>query len=221
MTVIAYKDGVIAADTLVSGGSTVFGETTKIFKSREGHIVGCAGLTAAYPLAKRWVDKGCDMSAIPNFAEHLGGDASSDGCSVALIVVEPEGQVLSVDCYGNAFPVRGPFFAEGSGAQFALGAMAVGANAIQAVQAAISRSNTCGGQIQYVELNSVIEARRQLEAKEAAAQAEHDEGHRLAEGAIARAQVRAQFQAQAQAQARGANPNPNPKHTPDDIDKTG
>ena len=37
MTAIAYRDGVLAADSLMLGGDTVRGMTTKIYRSPGGH----------------------------------------------------------------------------------------------------------------------------------------------------------------------------------------
>lgn len=64
------------------------------------------------------------------------------------ILVRPNGEVFVVkDCLGLTGPLTAPYFAVGSGDEYALGAMCMGASAIEAVGAAIRFDPHSGGSI--------------------------------------------------------------------------
>ena len=133
MTTIAYRDGVIASDTLVSAGGTKVGRVQKIGKI--GPVLfGASGSLAQAQRFGDWV-RGGMKGAPPQFEKEEG-----------------EGFVIHKDCivtYSGAGIDRmsAPYFASGSGWQFALGAMAAGACAEQAVRLAITLDNGSGGEV--------------------------------------------------------------------------
>lgn len=68
------------------------------------------------------------------------------------MLIAPNGEPFMVEDDLTLIQIKAPFYAEGSGADFAIGAMEMGASAEQAVQAAIKHSANCGGKIQTVKL---------------------------------------------------------------------
>ena len=107
MTTIAYKDGVLAADTRVTAGTTIFPNESKIVEG-----VGIAGSWEA-------------VCALRN------GQAMPKKGWEALTVAG-----TMFDSGGEQTLPEGDFWAIGSGAHFALGAMAMGATPEEAVKIA-------------------------------------------------------------------------------------
>ncbi len=140
MTTIAYRDGILAADTQITCGSTVDGWAQKAFKigSVLYATVGSAGPGEAF---RNWLVGGMKGDA-PNMkpTDEIEGDA----------FIFPGGDRV-VWRYRNEWAThRAPFFAYGSGSAIALGAMAMGATAEQAVAAAALRDTATGGEITTV-----------------------------------------------------------------------
>lgn len=138
MTTIAYRSGVMAADTGMSSGGGRVGFTQKIARTLDGHLVAAAGSAAYAHAFKQWA---------------LGGEvgdppkAKSDGnyCDRGLIV-RATGQIEVYE-EGGMFPVEASYVAMGSGAAEARGAMFCGATAEQAVRAAIEHDDGTFGDI--------------------------------------------------------------------------
>lgn len=144
MTIIAYRDGVIAADTLVTHHGSRVAHTQKIFRVN-GWLIGASGTLGAVRPAMAWVLDGADLSRPIDFGKVE---------DAAATFVSPEGVRYYVDT-GNPFLVEevSPFTAMGSGADVARGAMFHGATAVEAVEAAISIDISCGGQIHWLGLD--------------------------------------------------------------------
>lgn len=133
MTTIAYRDGVIAADTCVSisteaGGARKF-RTEKLFRKRvkvkgrfEEHILGTAGEASPSLVFVDWYGSG---KPAPEIFADLGPDFT-------ILIATPRG-LFEADAYCRPERVFESFYAIGSGAKAALGAMHAGANARQAV----------------------------------------------------------------------------------------
>lgn len=124
MTTIAYRDGVLAADTAAVAGSAVTGQITKV-RAGSVWLVAVTGNAEDVPRAFRYADAG------PVSREEI---KFSDDCAAILVEVAT-GRVLQFEG-SEMFEVRAPFYARGSGRDFALGAMAVGATAAEAVKIA-------------------------------------------------------------------------------------
>jgi ATP-dependent protease HslVU (ClpYQ) peptidase subunit len=129
MTTIAYRDGVMAADTQVTEGNMVFAQATKLRRLADGTLIGMAG--DMMPCAKllRAID-GKGFEDIEPIAKDCKG--------AWALVVNPERRVFMLQGgkAGGLAELHGDFFVEGSGAPYALGAMAAGAGAKQAVEIA-------------------------------------------------------------------------------------
>ena len=127
MTVIAVRDGWLAADTQGAFGQQPY-HCTKIYRTKAG-IVGMAGSSAACLAFVEYFNGG----EVP--IEHLSDSAA--------LLLSPQGIFLYDDSTRGEI-VNEPFFAIGSGAPVALGAMHMGATARQAARAACRWNNDCG-----------------------------------------------------------------------------
>ena len=126
MTTIAYRDGVLAGDSATSGDGNVIGRCAKVHRIR-GRLVGLCGPIEDGETFRLWLKAGAKPKAKPD--EPLDDD-------FLALVVEPDGRVVE---YGRRLVSVGyeaPFYAIGSGGALALGAMAAGASAEEAVRIA-------------------------------------------------------------------------------------
>lgn len=137
MTTIAYRDGVMASDSLVTAGTLRCGSMRKITRNSVGWIGGGAGPMETIVRLLAWIDAGAEGEP-PEMKE---ADA---------IIVSPDGVVHFWTGAGPLTPVQGSFFAVGSGERVAVGAMAAGADAIQAVRLAIEYDTGTGGDIAFL-----------------------------------------------------------------------
>lgn len=141
MTTIAYRDGVIAADSQVTSGNVFDCTSEKIAQNERGDIAGAAGCFVFIQAFLAWFkggEKG-DLPKCPDEAE-------------AFIVrnAAPE-RVECFDDRGHCV-VSAPYYAVGSGKRVALGAMAFGADALQAVNCAIKHDIYTGGTVDTLKL---------------------------------------------------------------------
>jgi len=137
MTTIAYRDGVLAADTQITCGGTIGGYAQKAF--RKGAVLyATAGSSGPGEAFRNWLEGGMKGDA-PDMAE----DKDSDGHGYIF----PGGDRV-VWRYNKVWASHSaPFFAYGSGADIALGAMAMGATAEEAVRVAAKFDTGTGGEV--------------------------------------------------------------------------
>lgn len=129
MTTIVYRDGVLAADTRAySGSAQPIGNKQKIFKIKGGSCFGVS--TPAPGLTEEILNWFLELKNMDH--EPVLHDRSFD-----MLEIDKDGQVWF---YHNSFRPTGPitadYYAIGSGAEYAMGAMAMGADAVDAVAAA-------------------------------------------------------------------------------------
>lgn len=146
MTTIAYRDGKLAGDSRAYGGDKApFGQKTKIHRLDDGTLFGASSNSVgADGLVRRWIEAGCpppeSSTLMPETFE--------------VLLVRPSGDLFfarnNLELSG---PIRAPFVAIGSGNQYALGAMSMGATAAQAVEAAIDLDVWTGGEITVLSLD--------------------------------------------------------------------
>jgi len=125
MTIIAYKDGEMWADDIITanGGLIVGRELKTVRRKKDGALAGASGDSSACGLFLKWAASGRGKPP-----EVFTGDNSTSG---AIIVTRdgiihdysgPEPSYINADCY-----------AVGMGCEIALGAMHHGASAKEAV----------------------------------------------------------------------------------------
>jgi hypothetical protein len=143
VTAIAYRDGVMAADTACYAGGTLQGFTTKISRAPDGALAGVAGNTT---ICHEFLTLWREGKITPDWRPTIVGDAQ-----FGALVAAPDGAVYEIDETGR-HPYRSPFYAEGSAHPTLIGAMAAGASAEEAVAIAIKYDAHCGGDIQVERL---------------------------------------------------------------------
>lgn len=143
MTVIAYKDGVLASDSGVYANDVFRGRRPKVTKNADGSLCGGTGCTADCASFQEW----CAAGRV---------DAkTSAGTDFTSLLIEPDGAVKIYDRCLYGVELHGHYFALGIGCDLALGAMAHGASAEEAVQIAIDLCDSCRGPVQAVRLDRV------------------------------------------------------------------
>lgn len=144
MTTIAVRGGIMAADCQGTSG-TIRSRVDKMFMIGDSAIIGVAGTLSECMVFYHWV------------TDVLLNDAEEDPPKME----EVEAVILSrkgVYHYAaSVMPVRvkDQFFAIGSGAEVALGAMSMGADAKKAVQIASKWDVHTGGRIATMSLDKV------------------------------------------------------------------
>lgn len=140
MTCIAYRDGVMAGDGQASWARGVKQLLdVKVVKAK-GHLFGVTGSVCPDTRAAAdWFLAGAER--YPHRAARF-----------ELLVVHPDGTIESCDWYGTRNVIHEAFWAVGCGATAALGAMEMGADARQAVKAAIKWVDGCGGRVTWRKL---------------------------------------------------------------------
>jgi ATP-dependent protease HslVU (ClpYQ) peptidase subunit len=133
MTTITYRDGIIAADTLVYDSGVLTGQIKKVVKANNGdsdvYIAGSGTIIAINYFISNFPKILSFDFEIPEAFTKLESDFS-------LFIIDKIGQISLVEGYQNIFTIKTPFIAIGSGGKIALGAMGFGASAEEAVQVA-------------------------------------------------------------------------------------
>lgn len=143
MTVIAYKNKILAADTKAVGEEGLTYKSKKLEKLSNGTLIGCAGDADCRDLVT--ILGKATLNKMPTKAKLRGTETFFRG-----IWVFPTGEVfkVSVEFEENKWdaeimPILEPQIAVGSGGAYALGAMLAGKSAIEAVKIACKLDNNC------------------------------------------------------------------------------
>jgi len=121
MTTIAWDGHTIAADSAASAGNRTV-SVCKLWKLSDGRVVGGAGTLADVIAAVDWLASGSQKKLKPAV------DADS-----SLLVVTPQGRCFEYGSDLRPIELLDTHTAIGSGSDYALGAMAAGKTAEQAV----------------------------------------------------------------------------------------
>ena len=135
MTIIAWDGKTLAADKrAVSANRPVV--TTKIFRVRDD-LVGFSGEAALGLAMVEWYRQGAEPCNLPEFQK-------ADADSVGFVVVKADGRVFRFERSAYPFQILEPFFAMGSGRDYALAAMHLNRTAVEAVELACLFDVNCG-----------------------------------------------------------------------------
>ena len=134
MTIIAYDGKCLAVDK-AAVISDMRHKVTKIKKTKSGTILAWCGSNEYGLILCRWYQNGADPDKWPEFQR--------DENWVRLVVVE-NGKVFYYEQEPEPQFIEDRFFAWGSGRDFAMGALAMGATAEQAVEIASRYNIYCG-----------------------------------------------------------------------------
>jgi len=136
MTTICYRDGVLAADSLVMDREISIGTAMKFLVLADNSVVAAAGILTDNHLFFEWAEAGFDPDKKPELSE------SFEGVHIGL----DEQVTRYVKCLAPEY-FQAEYFAIGTGFELALGAMAVGATAEEACEAACKHDTASGGPV--------------------------------------------------------------------------
>lgn len=147
MTTIAYRDGVLAADTRAWGVDKVpVGNKTKVFRTKNNYLLGVSSaVIGCSRLVREWVEDGMDMKSLPI-------ERNRDKVDFDALLISPKGECILLD--GNwmpSDPVKSEFYAIGSGKDFAMAAMVCGQSAVEAVVTASKLDAWTGSEVDSVQ----------------------------------------------------------------------
>lgn len=144
MTVIAYRDGILATDSRATNDEgLMIGAIAKIWRRADGSLCAASGGAGDCQSFAGWFLAGDE--AVP-------WEAKDHSKGFAGLVITPGGRVMIWNFDGRSYQIEAPFYARGYGAEIAIGAMAMGARADQAVEIACRWSVWCGGPVQVLQL---------------------------------------------------------------------
>jgi ATP-dependent protease HslVU (ClpYQ) peptidase subunit len=158
MTTVCFRDATMASDSKCTDGWGAFTtKTRKIDRLASGALLGQAGDADAREIIKL-LSAAKKPEDLPSRAELAATKTDFDG-----ILVFPSGEVFYIYVYvldhgsevewtGQVLEVQEGMAAVGSGAQFALGAMAAGKSAADAVAIACHYDSASGLPVQEVPL---------------------------------------------------------------------
>ena len=150
MTVIAFKDGVMAADTqLTQHNSKV--RAQKIVRLPDGGVAGGCGSWAAAYAGLKWLADG-------------GSDSGDEGKKFlpeiedsTILIARPDGSLWLLESRVPAFPITDKFAVIGCGSDAGVMALRSGKSAIEAVHAVIGQDVLCGDPVQSMEVEETHE----------------------------------------------------------------
>jgi len=142
VTTVAYKNGFLAADRLVTPDR---GSCTKIGRNPNGDIAGFCGSLAIGQKWMRAFEAGADE--MPSLASVNG----KDDHGYVLVIRKATGLAEFIEPDGSVH-FEAPFFAHGSGSSLALAAMEAGASAKRAVEIASKYDPSTGSEVEVLKL---------------------------------------------------------------------
>lgn len=144
MTTIAFKDGILAADSLITEGNERVGFITKIGRLECGVLYGAAGRLSTAQKFMAWVETGMDGDP-PDFTDK-DGDQNGKG----FVIIDSE--IIEFGAHGavDKIPLV-TSYSIGSGAAYARGAMEAGLSAEEAVKVACEIDVFSGGPVQTLQ----------------------------------------------------------------------
>lgn len=145
MTVIAYRDGTLAADTLITSNLDRAGQCIKI-KRVDPWLIGYAGNLGSLQALINWIN---DTKS--DFTKPVEYPTGMESCGM-LVDASGQGYYVS-DESRYVTPITAPYLAIGCGASIARTAMYLGFGAIEAVEAAIDLDVACGGKVTYITID--------------------------------------------------------------------
>ncbi len=152
MSIVAYRDGVIASDTAVSSKDALIPNAIpKIMALKDNTFIGAVGDAV---VIQNFFKK---FSKFDNWSPILENTINSSPLNIDndeamnLIMIKPDGVIKYLYNGGWLEYSRNlRYFAIGSGKSFALGSLYAGSSAIDAVRASIEFDFYCGGDVVFI-----------------------------------------------------------------------
>lgn len=140
MTTVAWDGASLASDSRAASGTRSH-STRKIERLPDGTLFGFAGYLSAYPKVRNWAAGGCVPEDRPKIRP--GSE---------FILVKPDKTILVYEDCKDPIEVTDKIAAIGSGAEYALGALACGASAHRAVEVAALFDPATAGPVVILDL---------------------------------------------------------------------
>lgn len=138
MTTIAYRDGIMAGDSGNWLNNVMYRGAIKVARGPDGSLHGVTGNAGDAEPYIRWVLDGMQGDAPkPEATDRNEGRSAF----LALVVPPGGGPVRLWTAFGSEEHHDVPFIAIGAGAEMAVGAMAAGATAEEAIRIVAQHSN--------------------------------------------------------------------------------
>jgi ATP-dependent protease HslVU (ClpYQ) peptidase subunit len=154
MSTVAYKDGIIAGDTMMSFGSELIGGVRKVGRT-ENFLFGYVGQMSGMYRMYKWVNNLPEYTDPNDFYEHADTLNMGDIDGSAILISRTE-DIWALSAAGGMILLRRAYESVGSGSTYALGALASGASAIEAVKTAITLDAYTGGKVETVTFKDPI-----------------------------------------------------------------
>lgn len=140
MTAIAYRDGILAADSVAWGGDNriIACERKKITRLKDGSLFAAAGRSISIDKVVNSLQEYSSLSSIKPLEK--------EDDLIAIWVKKNGIYLVSHDLYPVL--IDQSFFCVGGCDQFMWGALYAGATAVQAVELAIKYTDCAGGRVQ-------------------------------------------------------------------------
>src|SRR5574340_819361 len=145
MSVVAWDGQTVAADKQGTIGDSIIITGTKMRRAKNGNVLAITGTLDLGTIFMDWYDDGENPEEWPLDLQKDENYASD------LLLFTPEG-AYSFGRLGYKMKVEDKFMAWGCGSSFALGAMAAGAKAADAVQIASTYNPFCGNGIDIMRI---------------------------------------------------------------------
>jgi hypothetical protein len=153
MTIIAFKEGVMAADTMLSAFNSQT-RAQKIVRLPDGGVAGGCGLWSRAYSGLRYLEEGGDADDRPA-PEGMPGPPNIR--EAAILIAKPDGTLWMLEDEFPAFPVRDRVAAIGCGSDAAIMAMTLGLSAVEAVAKVTKQDVLCGDPVQSMEVQETHE----------------------------------------------------------------
>ncbi len=151
MTVIVWDGQRLVGDKQATEGG-ILQTVTKVRKitsgKHKGWLIGAAGATAQCNMMMGWFEAGADPNKFPHALQ------KEDGFAAHMIAISPQGVVHKYEFVPFPIIFEDSFYASGSGRDLAIGAMAMGADAVKAAEVACTYCSECGVGLDVVELRT-------------------------------------------------------------------
>lgn len=145
MTIIVYRDGVMAADGRVTSKAHIFeDDNKKIERLKDGSLIGTSGNVSD---GLRLLDK---MKELVKAGDRTLPDVAFKGVGAIFVTASGKYAYQYEDCTWDA--TKRPYYYIGSGSYAAHIALEMGATAVEAVRMACSKNVYCGGRIRVLKL---------------------------------------------------------------------
>jgi len=143
MTTIAYRNGVMAADSGSWIGDASISGAQKVAAGHDGTLYGVSGVAGHCCNYLAWVESGCAGS------EPMPEVRPDDGSSFIVLIAPPAGPLILRTAQGDEV-YDTAYMSVGAGNVAALAAMFCGASAEQAIEAAIAHAPGAVGPVQSI-----------------------------------------------------------------------